>query len=80
MKPQMSPLFTINRAYYAIEAFNLAERAGRGATAWSRIDHEAPLNTGRGRSSIGIRNPRRALTAVAALVMIGGFAVAGWMA
>ena len=80
MNSQMPLVFTINRAYHAIEAMNLAERAGRGETPWSRTDPETPLDTGRGRSSSRLRNPRRTLAAVAALVMIGGFAVAGWMA
>lgn len=80
MNTQMPLIFTINRAYHAIEAMNLAERAGRGETPWARTDPETPLETVRGRSSFGLRNPRRTLAAAAALIMVGGFAAAGWMA
>ena len=80
MNSQIPPLFTINRAFYAIEAMDLAERAGRGETPWSRTGPEALVGTGRSRLLSGTRNLRVALAAVAATAMIGGCIVAGWIA
>ena len=80
MKPQMSPLFSINRAFVAMEAIDLAHRAGRGETPWSRTNPEAPLDTGRDWPSMETRSLRRAAAAVAALALVGGLAVAGWIA
>ena len=80
MQSQMPPLFALNRAYYAMEAMDLAQRAGQGQNHWSRTYPEAPLETVQGQPWIGIRLPRRPLAIVAALVMIGGSAMVGWMA
>jgi hypothetical protein len=80
MNPQIPPFFTINRAYYIIEAMDLVERAGRGETPWSRTDPEARVDTGCGPLPMGTRNLRLALTAVAALVIFGVFIVAGGIA
>jgi hypothetical protein len=46
MNPQMSLLFSINRAFVAMEAMDLAQSAGCAATPWSqtnlaRIIHQA---------------------------------------
>ena len=80
MKPQMSPLFSVNRVFVAMEAIDLAHRAGRDETPWSRTNREAPLDTGRDWPSTETRSLRRAAAVVTALALAGGLAAAGWMA
>lgn len=77
MKPQMPPLFTLNRAFYAMEAMDLAQRASRGETPWSRTNPEAPQCAGRNSPSMETRGLRRAAAVMAALALVGGLVVAG---
>lgn len=80
MKPQMPPLLRLNSTFYAMEAMNLARRAGLGETPWSSANPEVPLDIEHGRFSLWVCKSRQAATVVAALALAGGLAVASWMA
>ena len=79
MKPQMAPHFPLSPVFYAIEAMDLARRAGRGDTPWSQSDPEASRVSCLSRPSDVPSGLRRTTLIAYAFILVGASVMTGWM-